>query len=260
MKGIFIERDVKRQKSGMLKSHFHAFYEIYYLAKGRMRYIISDKLFDVRSGDVVLIPANVLHNTSYDDEVTERLLINFDSSFISKNELLSLFSKGVIHLSDSSRFDFEGLYKKIGDEIGRSDDYSKDLISQYLTEMLIIFLRNDSASAPKKLDGYSLIMQDAVDYINQSYGSDLSLDTAAKRASLSKSFFSKKFKEVTGFGFSEYLTLVRIKNAERMLSEGKLSVTEIAFECGFNDSSYFAATFKKLIGSTPKKYEKANKT
>ena len=126
-------------------------------------------------------------------------------------------------------------------------------------DFLAIYLkRSEKRIVTPKLDGYSITIQDAVEYINKNYGSDISLDCIAKLCSLSRSFFSKKFKEVTGFGFSEYLTLVRIKNAERLLSDGKKSVTDIAFECGFNDSSYFASKFKELIGTTPKRYQKAN--
>ena len=132
------------------------------------------------------------------------------------------------------------------------------LMISHLCEILVYLTRSTERAVTPKLDGYSMIMQDAVEYINKSYASEITLDSIAKKCSLSRSFFSKKFKEVTGFGFSEYLTLVRIKSAERLLAEGKKNVTDIAFECGFNDSSYFASKFKELIGITPKKYQKEN--
>ena len=106
---------------------------------------------------------------------------------------------------------------------------------------------------------YSEIMQKAVEYINSNFSSNITLFELSQKFSLSQSFFSRKFKEVTGFGLSEYITLVRIKNAEKMLCENKMSVTDIAFACGFNDSSYFASAFRKLIGITPLKYAKSKK-
>ena len=58
-------------------------------------------------------------------------------------------------------------------------------------------------------------------------------------------------------GFSEYLTLVRLKNAEELLkSDMSLSVTEIAYASGFNDSNYFSEKFKSYYGVSPKKYRK----
>lgn len=257
MEVIYTDVSIKN-KGHTMTSHFHSDYEIYYLVKGRMRYIIADRIFDISKGDVVLIPSGVLHNTSYDDEPTERLLINFPEDIIKNTDLLRIFSNGVIRLSESKRFEFESLFKKICDEKERSDAYSRDLIISHLCEILVYLTRSSKRTVTPKLDGYSKLMQDAVEYINKSFGADITLDDIAKRCSLSRSFFSKKFKEVTGFGFSEYLTLVRIKAAEKLLIEGKKSITDIAFECGFNDSSYFASKFKELIGTTPKRYQKEN--
>lgn len=259
MEIIYTDKSIKTKGVTVtVKSHFHSDYEIYYLVKGRMRYIISDRIFNLSAGDVALIPSGVIHNTSYDDEMTERLLINFSGTLIGNTELLRVFSNGVIRLSESKRFEFESLFKKICDEKTKDDAYSRELMISHLCEILVYLTRSTERAVTPKLDGYSMIMQDAVEYINKSYASEITLDSIAKKCSLSRSFFSKKFKEVTGFGFSEYLTLVRIKSAERLLAEGKKNVTDIAFECGFNDSSYFASKFKELIGITPKKYQKEN--
>ena len=55
----------------------------------------------------------------------------------------------------------------------------------------------------------------------------------------------------TGFGVNEYISTVRVKNAEKMLVTTKLPVTQIAQDCGFNSSSYFAAVFKRVRGLSP---------
>ena len=241
-------------KSVITTSHFHNFYEIYYLCEGNMRYIINDEFFEVSQNDVVLIPKGVIHNTSYGDNKTKRLLINFSEKYVSSPELLSAFRKKVIKLSERDGFEVESIFKKIEAEKARSDSYSELLIIQYVSELLVVFSRSDIKNTETKLDGYSQIMQEAVKYINMNYANAISLSELSLKFGLSKSFFSRKFKQITGFGISEYVTLVRIKNAERMLAEKKLSITDVAFACGFNDCSYFAATFKKLMGVTPHKF------
>ena len=79
-------------------------------------------------------------------------------------------------------------------------------------------------------------------------------DCALQSGFTSLPYFCRVFKKSTGFGFSEYLTLYRLKQAEiLLLEESTKSVSEIAYSCGFNDSNYFANRFKKIYGITPSK-------
>ena len=255
MKDIKVQRTVHK-RPGLLKSHFHNQYEIYHLCEGHMRYIIADRIYTVNAGDTVLIPRDVIHNTAYDSEKASRLLINFSEDLVSERALLDCFDKNIIPTRLLSESEFEDIFRRIERETENEDRYSRTLVSQYITELLILFSRTEDAPPHDLPDGYSKIMQEAVKYINDCYDKDITLELLAKKFSLSKSFFSRKFKQVTGFGIAEYLTLIRIKNAERMLNTTDHSVTDIAFACGFNDSSYFTATFKKIMGMTPLKYKK----
>ena len=111
---------------------------------------------------------------------------------------------------------FENIFKNMENEQAINDKYSKTLISQYISELLILFSRSETKDTSAKFDGYTQIMQSAVKYINLNYAQELSLSELSLHFGLSKSFFSRKFKEITCFGMSEYITLVRIKNAEKM--------------------------------------------
>ena len=75
----------------------------------------------------------------------------------------------------------------------------------------------------------------------------------------SQEHLSRTFKKHTGFGFNEYLTLVRLQHAEQLLKgDEKMSISTIAYNCGFNDSNYFSDKFKKMYGTSPLKYSKAH--
>lgn len=56
---------------------------------------------------------------------------------------------------------------------------------------------------------------------------------------MNPTYFSKKFRETTGFGFKEYLTHIRLQNAAHLLRTTDTSITEIAGICGFSDGNYF---------------------
>ena len=259
MEGLYVHRNINKSL-GSQQSHFHnGYYEIYYLKRGTVRYIISDKIFELSKNDVALIPKGVIHNTSYSELENERLLLNFSKEYLSDTSLLESFDNGVISLTEKEGFDFENILKKIEREISSEDAFSKKLVTQYITEILILFMRKENRDRKAELEGYNKIMQTAAEYINSSFDTDISLAALSKKFSLSQSFFSRKFKEITGFGVAEYITLVRIKRAEKLLRDTNLSMTDVAYSCGFSDSSYFAATFKKLIGMTPLKYSKRYK-
>ena len=96
--------------------------------------------------------------------------------------------------------------------------------------------------------------QDAAKYINANYNKELTLESMAEKYSVNADYFSKIFKKATGVGFSKYLNATRLSAAQEMLATTTVSITDVALECGFNDSNYFIQVFKKVHGMTPKKY------
>jgi AraC-like DNA-binding protein len=90
----------------------------------------------------------------------------------------------------------------------------------------------------------------AIEFINESYNS-CSLSEVATKSGLSLRNFNRLFLKETGLGPKEYLILCRIEKAKKLLQESKLTVTDIAFEVGYNSLSKFIETFKKIVGSLP---------
>ena len=96
-------------------------------------------------------------------------------------------------------------------------------------------------------------------YIRKNYSQDLSLESLSRVFAMSESHLSRRFKAVAGIGINEYITFVRIMNAEKLHKETDLPITEIAGRCGFNDSNYFSTVFKKAKGTTPLKFSHMHK-
>lgn len=100
-----------------------------------------------------------------------------------------------------------------------------------------------------------LKVQAAEDYIREHFADgDLSLTRVCDDLSVSVSYFSQRFKEITGKTFVEYLTNVRIEHAQALLRTGAGRSYEIAPQVGFRDPHYFSSTFKKVCGMTPTEY------
>ena len=82
----------------------------------------------------------------------------------------------------------------------------------------------------------------------------------ARMCKVSVAYLSRKFKEELGDGFSDYLSLSRLQRAETLLLESpEMSITEVAFSSGFNDSNYFSDKFKKQFGMSPLKFRSQSK-
>ncbi len=95
----------------------------------------------------------------------------------------------------------------------------------------------------------------AEEYLRKHFrDSSLSLTAVCADLSVSVSYFSQRFKTITGKTFVEYLTELRIEQAKELLRTGAGRGYEIAPQVGFRDPHYFSSTFKKVCGMTPTQY------
>ena len=97
-------------------------------------------------------------------------------------------------------------------------------------------------------------------YIKENLTEDLSLQTVAKQMLLSPIHFHNLFKASVGQTLHDYVEERRIKAAINLLLTTELTLTQIAFQCGFSSQSYFSYVFKRKMGLSPRKYvEQVNK-
>lgn len=87
----------------------------------------------------------------------------------------------------------------------------------------------------------------------------LSIDDLAAQMNLGRTAFYAKVKGVTGYSPAEFIRILRMKEAARLLLEGKLNVSEIAFQVGINDPFYFSRCFKSQFGVSPSAYKKGER-
>ena len=98
----------------------------------------------------------------------------------------------------------------------------------------------------------------AINYIDANYNKPITLADVAKASHLSVSRLAHIFKEQMGITIIDYLTSVRIERAKQLLLATDQNCTEICFEVGYNNQSYFTRTFKGLVGMTPRQFKVRN--
>lgn len=95
-----------------------------------------------------------------------------------------------------------------------------------------------------------------VNFMKKNFQSDISTVGAADRIGFSRSYFCTVFKKWVGMSFRDYLQQIRMDSAKWALENTKVSVSEIAFSCGYNDVYYFSRVFHKEVNCTPAEYRK----
>lgn len=229
--------------------HHHSGFEIYYMREGKCHYFINDRSYDIVSGDIILIPEGTLHGTSYGSKPCTRLLINFDSSLISSEILEAIKNIGYLYRNPTTINNIDLIFNEIENEYLYGDTISKASLRSFTEALLVFIIRNQQHKVTHE---NNTIVQAAIKYIQDNYTSTIRLAEVAKMLSVSEEHLSRTFKKEITFGFSEYITLIRLQKAEHMLkNEPSRAITEVAYACGFNDSNYFSYKFKKAYGVTP---------
>lgn len=262
---IFIDRKRRSYNFQMVTEHYHHHYELFYLVSGRCRVFIDHSLYHMEAGDIVLIAPLTIHHTMYGiAQESERIALNFNGKYLKQMEedcgckiREQLFCGGKLSIEPGRRGYLENLLQKIQVEQDTKDVFSEVLRKGYLYELFVFLIRcGRETGQVEPMEVEEAEIQAAAQYIFHHFSEPLTLDEVAGRVHMTPTYFSRKFKRVTGIGYKEYLNHVRLKEAARLLLETDLSVTGIALACGFSDGNYFGDLFKKEKGISPRMYRK----
>ncbi len=253
---FYFHRDaVTNSRAPVADKHYHNLFEIYFITSGNCVYFIDNKAYDLIPGDIVLIPERVIHNTEYRSLEHSRLLINCSQRFIPASVRPLLPQMLYLYRNPSISKEVENIFLKIEEEYQKSDILHEEILSCY-THMLFFLLARNLQTRTEIYSAHAYIER-AIDYLQKNFANDISLSEIAEMYSVTPVHFSRMFKKATGFGFCEYLNILRLQRAETLMSQSpKTSITQIAADCGFADSNYFSVKFKKMYGISPKAFMK----
>lgn len=118
-----------------------------------------------------------------------------------------------------------------------------------------IYEESLSSSQKNDISAFAAVIK----YVDGHIGEDLRSEDVAERIGMSRSYFSTRFKEVTGETFHQYVIHRKMKTAAEWIEEGKKSITRIAVELGYDNFHYFAKVFAREHGCMPSEYRKESK-
>ncbi|WP_189270104.1 AraC family transcriptional regulator [Pseudobutyrivibrio ruminis] len=252
------------------KRHWHSYGEIILVGPGdRHIFMVNQNTYDLVSGDFVLVWPREMHEV-VDTNLEEALIIQFSNSFM--NSLFDLqrimhFYRNLHVLCVNNHrqlvLQLQEIVHKMRD-IFFSDSSDKELrCCMLLMEFMLTLDEHKNEFAPEinSLDnnGYNedimRRMISVTDYIkNNLTADDLSQATMAKMAGISKDYFSRLFKTVTGTNYSKWLNMIRMEKATELLSLDNRPLTEVAMLAGFQSIPSFNRVFRAEKGMSPGEY------
>ncbi len=252
-KGIASER-ICSINDNVLQSHFHTYFELFYLEKGQRNIVIGNRSYCMEPHDFIVFPPYTMHHSYSAENVKfERLVLYFQPDLIS-SELQKKFESNLVphHMStDIHKELFHQLFCQLLVEQDGSNPFAKEAMHSIL-QLLII------AAARAKSDTHRAIsepkMASIISFVHQNYFKELSLDVLCANFFISKSYLCREFKRFTHCSFIEYLNKIRILHAQRLFVESNKNITQIAMEVGFSSLTHFERVFIKNNNQSPKKF------
>ena len=253
--------------------HSHDFFELAYIKDGEINHYLDGKEYSLKAGDYFIIDKGTRHTYStftnkpcrlyncifYPEaidkcmkhcnslgNVIENYLIKFDISILKYNPTAYVFHDNDKHIL--------GLLERMYNEKTNGYYGFNEIMRCYLIDILISTMRKivdyDKTTANGSPTDF------IIKAISENFNKNLTLSELVKDLNYSLPYISSKFKNDTGYSFTEYLQKCRIENSLRLLSNSNMKIIDVAYSVGYNDVNFFGYMFKKYMDITPSQFRK----
>jgi AraC-like DNA-binding protein len=255
--------------------HSHPELELVYVKESFGKRIIGNSVMPFEPGDMVFLGSDLPHVWLNDEMYYQGI------STLKANAIVVYFSKDIFgpafyELKETQKIN--ELFFQAGKGISIVGKTNKQ-IAKKLEKLLLkkdfeviiglfeilsllsesqdrVYINNEASSSAHK-DFKKDRLSEVFQYVNENYKKDIVLVEIAAIANMTPTSFCRMFKLKTKKNFVEYLNEIRVSKACKFLLETDLSMSEIAYECGYKTASNFNKLFKKLMGMTPSEFKKS---
>jgi len=255
--------------------HYHPEVELVYFKNGSGTQFIGDSISQFKTGDVVLVGANLPHFWQFDSNYFEKdaevtpdvCVIHFKEDFWGEAFLNMPENKEIKNILNSS---------KRGIQItGASDQNIGDIIEKIVTAegarkimlLMEVLLQigdcklNNLLASLTFQHNFQEVEKDRINAIYNysivNFKKKVSLEEIAAVANISPNSFCKYFKSRSRKTYSRFINEIRVGNACKLLIENKLNVKEVCYESGFYNFASFHKYFREITGKSPLTYQKS---
>lgn len=252
------------------QAHWHSYGEIILVGPGKTNdFMVNQNTYHLVEGDFLLVWPMEMH-AIIDADRKDSLIIQFSNSFI--NSLFDL--QRVMHFYKNLHVVCIHSHPQLADRLRHIADQMKDIFlsgsfdrelrcCMLLMEFMLILDKHRKEFIPELRNGDPYSFTDSVmhrmimvtDYIKSNLtADDLSEAAMAEKAGISRDYFSKVFRNVTGTNYSKWLNMIRLEKAIELMAESQMSLTEVAMSSGFQSISSFNRVFREEKRMAPGEY------
>ncbi len=253
---IYYKHEITEDLSENVYSmHIHNAYELIYFLSGDATYVIEDRKYKLKKGDLILIRPFKYHFIQIDSPASyERYDILFDPQRHGIESAALMDDKAeVISISDNTIAD--GIFKKFDTYYKKCD---ADTFSKLLSHLLSELFYSIHLFPHRQVDGtnsVSPLILKALSYINENLCGVDDIREIADRLYVSESYLFRKFKGELHKTPKKYILEKRLLLSREMIDAGK-APTEACFDSGFKDYTTFYRNFVAFFGHSPKQITK----
>lgn len=252
-----------------IEPHTHDFYEVNIVVNGKGNHQIENTCFDVKTGDVFVIPPMTVH-AYFDTKELDVYHILLRKNFILDNQRESSSIPGFLQLVEIEPFLRQHFSNKMFLHLSHSQliQLKSDLnfvednnifdteelmpLKNHTTWKILywfssLLFKQMHKGDEKSLNKYDTEVIKILEYIHQNYENKITIDLLCKKSFLSRSTFLRSFRNVCECTPMEYVNRYRCKKAIEMMDNTCFSKTKIAHCCGFYDLSHMERTLKQLL-------------
>ena len=228
------------------------FCDLTYICSGRATYFVDGKPITLGKGDFIFMPSGSRREAYTDpEEPMHCFAFNFTYDF------------------------FQGEFNRLPFLVKFHIDIDDELLSLY-RKFSYLWLEKNPGFKLEARAVFMLILNRLINYVEQDYQPDchdsriklikhyilhnyhtkINMDELTKLVNLNPIYLGAYFKKHTGLSVKEYINRIRIHRAETLLSTGGYNVSEVSYQCGFEDPFYFSKLYKKIVGIAPSSVSK----
>lgn len=250
-----------------MASHWHSELEIIRILDGTINIKLDNNEYIAKQNDIVFVNPETVHCAFPENGcIYECIVLNlsmlcvgdnssrfFIDSILNREYIINEFNRNAMH-------GFTEAVNNLFETLKNPSSGYKFLVISALYRLFGIIVDNHMyhpTSAAAAVYKNVPKLKNVLSFIRDNYDKQITLADMAGHIDMSPKYFCYFFRDMTRKTPVEYLNSYRIEKASRKLLNSDMSVTDIAYSCGFNDLSYFIKTFKATKGTTPAKFRKS---